>query len=295
MYSDPHPSSFLLAPFPQQRVRRRPQPRLQYNACGALRHLLVEAPRDFSISSQIFPTRPAAESGGALPPLSRGDGSGRHHRPGSSHERERPRATMTKSGMRVSASNPALQQRYSSVRDGAQRRLHNAAKETGGAPPRQTLRPVATHTGSLSRRHEELADVKPAARENIMVQALALTVRSMREHPKKPLVQEYGCGTMYNIVLSTPAMCGAVCEEGGVQMALDAMRAHPLATGTQLNACSLLKVLSENGKGLGLLEQGGARALFTAAISNHMYNRELVEMAQLALKYMPAAQEGGGA
>ena len=43
-------------------------------------------------------------------------------------------------------------------------------------------------------------------------------------------------------------------------------------------------------KGLGLLEKGGARELFASAISNHKYNAELVEVAQLALRYMPTMQ-----
>ena len=30
-------------------------PRLQYNACGALRNLLVDGSRDFSVASQISP------------------------------------------------------------------------------------------------------------------------------------------------------------------------------------------------------------------------------------------------
>lgn len=49
--------------------RHSSHPRLHYNACGALRHLLVTAPRNFPISSQLM-GRGSAE---ALPPITAPD------------------------------------------------------------------------------------------------------------------------------------------------------------------------------------------------------------------------------
>ena len=54
-------------------------------------------------------------------------------------------------------------------------------------------------------------------------------------------MQEYGCGTLWNLMMATPAIKQRVGEEEGVRTVLAAMQAHPLQAGVQLNACAALQ------------------------------------------------------
>ena len=146
----------------------------------------------------------------------------------------------------------------------------------------------ATTTANLTGRSSgPLEDVKPAANEEVSVQALRLTLQSMAAHPEMPLVQEYGCGTLYNLSLATPALRSKITADGGVPIVLHAMRSHPMVTGVQINACALVKELAEFQPALQILEEGGGRALLLAALQHHQFNDDLLARATEALRYLP--------
>jgi len=160
--------------------------------------------------------------------------------------------------------------------------------EGGGGSASGMLRPatVATSGGGAARREE--AEVRLAAKADVSLQALGLTLKSMITHQATALVQEYGCGTLYNLTLANPeAIRARIAAEGGVQIVLEAMRNHPGAAGVQLNACALLKELAEYQPCVQLLTAGGARALLLASKQNHQLNEELLLSASDALRYLP--------
>lgn len=273
-------------------------PRLNYNACGALRHLLVSSPVKLSDASTI----PSMRAESALPPIAggrRGVGtSGSNRRGGGSRGGQLthmpigapPRMLLasgggsgSRSGLRDSSSNPALT-------PGPPGRLHpiEASSAPGGRGFTSGGGRPNTVSISTSRRAESDADVRPAAKEDVATQALKLTVKSMVTHAGTALVQEYGCGTLFNLVLANPGtMRRRVCEEGGVPIVLHAMRSHPDQTGCVLNACALVKELAEFPAGLQQLEQGGARQLLVEAMTRHQLNEELLTRANEALRFLP--------
>jgi hypothetical protein len=110
----------------------------------------------------------------------------------------------------------------------------------------------------------------------------------MAAHPETPLVQEYGCGTLLNVVLGGGmSMAQKLYGEAGVPTILEAMRTHPMATGVQIHSCALIKELAEFQPALKLIEDGGGRSLLLAALHNHQYNDELLTRATEALRYLP--------
>ena len=263
-------------------------PRLHYNACGALRHLLVTAPRHLSDPSQLSMGHghglPGGGGGSALPPLRGGRSSG-GTRSGTGLSKipvgAPPRMLLaggsgvaSRSGLRGVSSDPHL-------------RNNPGGGGAGGSP----LRP-STVAGP-SRPKPDLPEVKPVAREEVSTQALHLTLRSMADNPNTPLVQEYGCGTLYNLVLASPQPTrAAILHNGGVQILTNAMRAHAMAAGVQINACALIKEIAEYQPCLKQLDQLGARELLHAAVHNHQFNAELAERAAEALRYLPDAPTG---
>jgi hypothetical protein len=268
-------------------------PRLSYNACGALRHLLVTSPVKLSDASSI----PGTRADTALPPIAGGgrrgggtSGARRVGRGGMSHVPigAPPRMLLasgggssSRSGLRGVNSNPDLQTPHAPPG-----RLAPLDGTGGGRSGTPGTRP-STVAISTSRRAENDADVRPAAKEDVATQALKLTVKSMVTHASTPLVQEYGCGTLFNLVLANPTMRKRVCEEGGVPIVLHVMRTHPDKTGCVLHACALIKELAEYSPALQQLEQGGARPLLLDAMTRHQMNEELLLRANEALRFLP--------
>jgi hypothetical protein len=272
-------------------------PRLNYNACGALRHLLVSAPRDFSKESQIAPM---ARTEPILPPLAsenarrggRAPAPGSHKRSsnrGLPHDpRTLPKALPSSSShprLRDSTamphvrSNPAL----GTVAPGSERR-------GGGGLLTPAARPSMAHASLLNsagRRSADEGESRLVAREDVSVQAVRLTLSSMDAHAETPLVQEYGCGTLFNLCVATSSIKGPLVDAGGISTVLRAMDAHASATGVQVNACALLKELAEYQPALPQIEAGNGRALLLAAMSNHQYNEDLIDRATQALRYLP--------
>ena len=119
------------------------------------------------------------------------------------------------------------------------------------------------------------------------MQAMKLTLRSMATHLDTALVQEYGCGTLYNVAISNPAMRQHIYAEGGVGIVLSAMRAHPAVAGVLLNSFGLLKELAEFPPCVQLLDEGGARGIIIEAVSTHQLNDELVARASEVMRYLP--------
>ena len=275
-------------------------PRLHYNACGALRHLLVTAPRQFSPPNQL-PMR--ADS--ALPPIASGSGGGGRRAGGGRRGPSRgggsqmssvpvgapPRMLLaggggSRSGLGGSNSNPHLRNSASGpVSSGV------GVGGAGNAP----MRPSTVAIAGVGRRQQsDLPEVRPAAREEVSTQALHLTLRSMADHPETALVQEYGCGTLYNLVLASPQSTrAAILHDGGVPIVLHAMRAHGAEGGVQINACALIKELAEHQPCLQQLDEGGARELLHAALRTHHLSAELSARAAEALRYLPDAPNLG--
>jgi len=248
-------------------------PRMQYNACGALRQMLVTAPRDFSKESQIA----AGSKPDILPPIN--DPRGRQRGRGLPHD---PRTLP----MRIGQGGPGVRGSRSNPHLATMPPPGSLRSSTGPIPGQRPATTQPSLTGG-ARRHQEEVDSRLAAKEDVSVQALRLTLKSMAAHPETPLVQEYGCGTLYNVMIANPAMKTALTQEEGVQNILNAMREHPHATGVQINACALLKELAEYQPALQLIEDGGGRNLLLTALQTHQYNDDLLTRATEALRFLP--------
>jgi hypothetical protein len=283
-------------------MQRHPDhPRLHYNACGALRHLLVTAPRDFSKESQIAPgtrtepTLPPIGSGSRVGGLGNrasfgGAGGGkRGPNRGLPHD---PR-TLPMS-LSSSTSHPRL--RGSAAMSGTRSDPRMATVNNSTPGPRTPMMTPASKqqtaaAGLLSsagrRATADEGETRLAAREDVSVQALRLTLQSMDAHPQIALVQEYGCGTLFNIALANLAMRARIVDEGGVPAILRAMREHPATAGVQVNGCALVKTLAEYQPALQQIELGKGRALLLQAMQTHQYNEDLITRATEALRYLP--------
>ncbi|KAL1500213.1 hypothetical protein AB1Y20_012882 [Prymnesium parvum] len=256
-------------------------PRLQYNACGALRNLLVSDHRDFSVASQIRGVKSTELA--PLPPI-----GGDSHRKPRVHGRTivpvpvqlpvaHPSLSSSKragalGGPRHVRSSPHLPQRQGLHRTLDDERLN--ASRSRGLPRSESMAPTA-------HRREELPEVKPAVTEPIIEQALKLTLQSMIEHHEKPLVQEYGCGTIWNLLMSNGATIRPkLVDEGGINTVCCAMRAFPTVAGLQLNGAAVIKEVAEGGKMTQLLERHHVRDLLEAATMNHPNNSELLALVE---------------
>lgn len=254
--------------------------RLHYNACGALRHILVTAPVTFSGPAQVQ----AGRRNHHLPPVAApahgaGVGSRRNITGRRSGAGERlsvatsvaPRAVLDHSargGLRGTTSNPDLPK-------------HESHRHGSGRPS------TVSHV-QISSRHADAVDSRPATKENVAIQAMKLTLRSMAAHAGAALVQEYGCGTLYNLAVSNPGpMRKEMYAEGCVQLVLNAMRTHPTVAGIILNSCALLKQLAEYPPCVQLMDEGGAKPLIVELLSIHQINDELVARASEVLRYLP--------
>ena len=201
--------------------------RLHYHACGALRHLLVDAPRQPSVSAQLASETEIDARGTkyGLPPIASGycSGTTSDTRRVSSGRRQGahqcsqipvgapPRmllssgaTTCTGSGARTGngLAAPVARPAITSSLRGASSDPHirNSATNLGarGVHLSGALRPSTV--SSVGKRQVEASEVRPIAREEVSLQALRLTLRSMMEHSNTALVQEYGCGTLLNLV-----------------------------------------------------------------------------------------------
>jgi len=245
-------------------------PRLQYNACGALRNLLVNDSHAFSVSSQIIGS--PREN---LPPLSA-------HPPNTSDKR---RAAPKAGGVRAVSSSPRGMVRMGANDSGSSELPPLSARGRGhdrSNHQRELLSPNPP-------RRDQLPNVTPSAREPVLEQALDLTLRSMSEHADEALVQEYGCGTLWNLMMAHPPMKGHAAEVRGVGLVLQAMRAHPSQAGVQLNASSVLKEFASHPDTLEQMKQGDARDALRQAISNHPNNADLIKIAGETIHTMPTA------
>ena len=88
-------------------------------------------------------------------------------------------------------------------------------------------------------------------------------------------------------MMAAPAMKARVAEEEGVVYVLAAMRAHPMATGVQLNATAVLKEFVSHPKTLEHLKRGNAREVLSAATKNHPFNHDLIKIAEETIHYLP--------
>lgn len=270
--------------------RHTAHPRLGYNACGALRHLLVSAPRQPSVSSQLASGKGLHPSGGNLPPITASASYGGGRRPGQSRGGNSSRGGYQFTNVPVGAPPRMVLAAGQSSRSGLRGASSDPHLRNPGVVGGGSVRPstVAASTGVPRPRQPDLPEVKLVAREDVSTQALRLTLRSMADHGDAPLVQEYGCGTMFNLVLANPqGMRACILHDGGVPVVLRAMRTHAHAAGIQLNACSLIKELAEYQPCLQQLDEGGARQLLTSVLKNHEYNAELVESACEAMRFLP--------
>ena len=256
----------------QAMQRHLNHPRLQYNACGALRNLLVEGTREFSVASQIAAARPAS----CRPCTAR-----------------RARAT------RLTAAGERGRRAAGARLADAGRAGRGGGRCTTCARCRRCGRPADKHDDPARRpgrlestsptppKRDELPDVTATTRVTVSEQGLSLTLKSMAEHADQPLVQEYGCGTLYNLLVANPEIKQKVAEENGVRSVLAAMKAHPMVTGVQLNACAALQEMSTFPKTLEHMKALGARALIEAAVAGHPYNQDLIAIAERALTFLP--------
>jgi len=184
---------------------------------------------------------------------------------------------------RSSRSNPQLDQRVGPS--------GNMRASTGPLPGQRPATTTAnlTLSSSLQSRRErgDEPHIKMAVKEDVSVDALRLTLKSMAAHEATALVQEYGCGTLFNVIVADPAMRTRLTNEDGVRIVLAAMQQHPMATGVQINACALIKELADFQPALQLIEDGGGRHLLLTALQNHQYNDDLLTRATEALRYLP--------
>ena len=246
-------------------------PRLQYNACGALRNLLVDGSRDFSVASQISP------GGRELAPVEApGRGRGGRGRLGAGGRAPSPNRP------------PPGGKRMHNVRS-----LPTLKPVAGGRSARAVDDDPAARARSATSptppgRNERQPDVTAATRQTVAEQGLSLTLRSMGEHLDQPLVQEYGCGTLWNLMMATPEIKQRVAEEDGVRTVLAAMRAHPMGAGVQLNACAALQEMSQYPMTLEHMKKLQARTQLEMAVANHPHNQDLLNTAERTIQFLPA-------
>lgn len=247
-------------------------PRLQYNACGALRHLLVHGMREYSVSSQIVGARP-----GELPPI-----NGVVPREAQSERKQERKPVARPGGVRALHTGGITRGSKTPISLRGSRSVPTLNRTS---PPRGRLDALSPSPPS----RDGLPGVAPAAKDPILEQALDLTFRSMSEHAEQSLVQEYGCGTLWNLLMANPTLKQYVYEVEGVKLVLDAMKGYPMQTGVQLNACAVVKEFATYQKTLDQMKAFDARELLRAAITNHPFNKDLIAIAEEALHLMPSA------
>lgn len=255
-------------------------PRLQYNACGALRNLLVSGSRDFSVASQIK-AKPA-DLPQPLPPIPRNPSrsAGLSGRTSVPMPVQLPPATSAKARAALLGGPRHIRSTSSLPRTNVRTQEDPAAAGFG----RRSVRPESAVVPVPPRR-DDMPDVLADAQESVLEQALSLTISSMKEHAETPLVQEYGCGTLMNLLLCNGMpMRSRVVDEGGIAVVCKAMKTYPMDAGLQLNATKVLKELSEAGqKTAQILEANSAKELIEANKSNHPYNHDLIAMCEQCL------------
>ena len=245
-------------------TRHLAHPRMQYNACGALRNLVVDNAQNFSVASQI-----AGARANELPPLH--DAPRVRTKATPSHRTPKAR---TKGGpLRPVRSLPTLRR--------AERAGHDEA-----AAGRRPARPDSMNPSPP--RRDDLPEVAPAARATVQEQAVALTLHSMREHAGQALVQEYGCGTLWNLMLANAEIKPTIAQADGVALVLECMRAHPKNPGVQLNGAAACKEFVTHPKTLEPMKRLGARKLLEGVMEAHPYNADLLKLAEETLQYLPA-------
>ena len=107
---------------------------------------------------------------------------------------------------------------------------------------------------------------------------LALTLHSMREHAGQALVQEYGCGTLWNLMLANAEIKPTIAQADGVALVLECMRAHPKNPGVQLNGAAACKEFVTHPKTLEPMKRLGARKLLEGVMEAHPYNADLLKL-----------------
>ena len=141
---------------------------------------------------------------------------------------------------------------------------------------------------SPPKRDERQPDVTAATRQTVAEQGLSLTLRSMAEHAAQPLVQEYGCGTLWNLMLANAEIKPTIAQADGVALVLECMRAHPKNPGVQLNGAAACKEFVTHPKTLEPMKRLGARKLLEGVMEAHPYNADLLKLAEETLQYLPA-------
>jgi hypothetical protein len=240
--------------------------RLQYNACGALRQLLVNHSVALSVGSTIAPTRR-----GEFPSLSP----------------DAPRKTLPQiKSPPAPVSPPPL---------GMGRQA--TFKSTRTLRPSGSSAALLPSTGHLpfplpslpSRVSDEPAS--PAAPQHILEQALSLTLLLMDQHQEQPLVQEYSCATLWNILMARADLRAQMVDGGGVGRVLRAMFGHPTHAGVQLNGCAVLREVCDSARARALLRAGRVHEAMGEARERHANNSELVRMAGEIVEMLPEDSE----
>lgn len=99
-------------------------------------------------------------------------------------------------------------------------------------------------------------------------------------------MQEYGCGTLWNLVVAHPRLKTELAATDGVSRVLNAMEGHQLHPGVQTNGSAVLLELLRHSRLL-QLQGGPTRAALVRALANHPYNSELVRLAEEVLDLLP--------
>ena len=99
-------------------------------------------------------------------------------------------------------------------------------------------------------------------------------------------MQEYGCGTLWNLVVAHPRLKTELAATDGVSRVLNAMEGHQLHPGVQTNGSAVLLELLKHSRLL-QLQGGPTRAALVRALANHPYNSELVRLAEEVLDLLP--------
>ena len=116
---------------------------------------------------------------------------------------------------------------------------------------------------------------------------MALTLHSMREHAGQALVQEYGCGTLWNRCSRTPRSSRRSRRPTASPSSSSAWRA-PEEPRVQLNGAAACKEFVTHPKTLEPMKRLGARKLLEGVMEAHLYNADLLKLAEETLQYLPA-------
>jgi len=112
---------------------------------------------------------------------------------------------------------------------------------------------------------------------------------AMRGHPADPEVQRAGCAALRGIAMA-PGQVGLMCDAGGVQLAVDAVRAHFKQKEVVLSAngafWEMAKVAGKNSPEIGKMRQADVPGALLKCMDHHAWDQTLCGKIRVVLPFI---------